>query len=64
MTIDKFIVRHLSDWCDTQFPLQSNQVFDRMIGHLRLLDEPDYLLALERGWWRLFDDLPEPQTCV
>ena len=64
MTPDKFTARHLSDWCNAQFPRQSNQVFERMVGHLMLLDEPDYNLALERGWWKLFDDLPELKTGV
>ena len=59
MTPDKVTSRHLSDWCNAQFPRQSNQVFGQIVEHLMLLDEPDYKLALERGWWKLFDGLPE-----
>jgi len=52
------IVNHLQNWCNHQFPVIANEVFESMKNHLNSLDEISLEQALLQGWIWVFNSMP------
>jgi hypothetical protein len=59
MNIDSSTEQHLKAWVRKEFGSQWERVFNAMRDKLHALDDEDYDHALEGGWWKFYDSIPE-----